>query len=325
MEDNKSTEINAFGNKFSIRNSVLKETLDSFWDKNELSDTSEEFKETNTPGFSKYVYNKPDMNTLIKNISISKGNNLSVEELHNIFSNEIEEEISYIKYGNEKFNIEFSIPLDIENELLILDSIFYKYLKNDIPTNLTFIKNLRYPIFLNNIKYKNIEISDKPYIAFLCVEAVVDIIALTYLDNSGCKNDYKDNKLLSKGEGCDFVNFDFIGLEIEEIIFKYMFYSIYETTDVDMATNYIKNNLDKNDFYKIISIINLITEKVISVTTNYRQCVFNINYTGNNVVLNLGENIQAYRYKEAIEYKNIFEAHKDKEENLYLNGTVRVD
>lgn len=299
-----------------VRSSTISKVLDEFWDKEE-----EETNNEKSDMSSRFIYKVADLDKLYAD----KG--LTASEVINILKESTENDYmpTSIGYEQSEFEILHNIVLDIENELMVLDSIFNKYIGEFIPKDLVFIKNYRYPLFSQSLISGNMEISKKPFHPFLCVEAVAELLSIVYIDNSGVKSDFNTNKLIPENNCFKFNKYLRSGIDLIEIIYKYIFFKVYETNpDTGACKKYVLDVIDPNDIKLINDVIENIVNKFLEAVKLYNQNAFSIDYSGRLFIINIGVNIQAFRYNEAIEYNEYNCISTDNKVKQFLNDYDNV-
>ncbi|MGE3591390.1 MAG: hypothetical protein AB7G52_02690 [Arcobacter sp.] len=176
------------------------------------------------------------------------------------------------------------IILDIDEELLIIESIYAKYIK--LPSNLIFVRNNRWPLEdkskLEQFRKLHM-VSDRPWHPILCVQSVVDIITL-YIANDTSSFDYFIRNPLIRGGGQCFINNR--DKDPEEIIMLYI------------------ESIAVKDLNTILRTIDLIYNKVSSYTNLYPEHIFTFDIETGYVILENRGNVKAYRFDEYLEYIN---------------------
>lgn len=174
------------------------------------------------------------------------------------------------------------VILNIEDELIILDTIFKKYV--EVPSNLIFIKNNRYPLMdkqnLHKYTKQNI-VSSEPWHPFVCIECMKDLLTLYIYSNSENKQLFMSNPLMPVSKS---------------------FISTFNTDEQDIVVEHLPN-IVRGDFDEVIRIFRRLYDKIKIYTDGYVDNIFEFETnTGYIVLLNLGD-IHAYRFKEYIAHK----------------------
>jgi hypothetical protein len=196
------------------------------------------------------------------------------------------------------------IVLAIEPELLKLEKIFTRHIS--LPSDITFIKGSRYPVGYNTMvgndirmymiddKAKNINlarmaerdlVSNVPFYPIVSVECLVNMLIKHYINNAKDKTLFHNNPLcensaviMSKRR---LLEYD------DETCFRYLSHGV----TVDEIETIIKIILTVfEDFYKL-------------VPENFRNNRISFSVDSENIICDLGEDIRAFRFEEAFEYK----------------------
>lgn len=174
--------------------------------------------------------------------------------------------------------------LEVNEYLSIIEEVFKKYMDIDHDL-LLFIKYERYPVLdkklLSKIKDNSL-ISKTPFVPYLCVGCVRDMLLdYIYMDSSR-DSSFKVNPFLPDGGRKDLVpDFD----NNETIIRSYV------------------ENISDEDIDIIIKWVNkLYNENIKQIVKQYPDCIFDIDIdTSSFVLLNLGD-IKVFRYNELLEF-----------------------
>ena len=174
--------------------------------------------------------------------------------------------------------------LEVNEYLSIVEEIFKKYMDIDHEL-LIFVKHERYPIVDKKILSKlhnNSLISKTPFVPYLCVGCVKDLILDRIYMDSSRDSSFKTNPFIPDGGRKDLVpDFD----NDESIIRCY----VDDVSDEDIGI--IVKWADK-----------LYNENIKQIVAEYPDCIFDINIeTSSFILLNLGD-IKVFRYNELIEF-----------------------
>lgn len=174
--------------------------------------------------------------------------------------------------------------LEVNEYLSIVEEIFKKYMNIDHDL-LIFVKHERYPIvdkkILSKIKNNSL-ISNTPFVPYLCVGCIKDLILDRIYMDSSRDSSFKINPFIPNGGRCDLVpDFD---------------------NDESIIRNYVEDISDE-DIDMIIKWVNkMYNENIKQIVTQYPDCIFDIDIeTSSFILLNLGD-IKVFRYNELIEF-----------------------
>lgn len=183
------------------------------------------------------------------------------------------------------------IILDINNELLILEEVFKRYLEPMVGCK--WVPTLRYPLSNENIHLVNQNVlakylSDVPYHPILCVDSVYKYVyRYIYIDKEldVDVHMFKYNELIPKKEGRNFLN-----------EYSYIWYHD------DCLPHIMLDKIRGVDCKILRNMLDIITNKVKGYTDKNLKNVYDLDFTTNLVILKDYGNIGMYRYNEALNY-----------------------
>lgn len=174
------------------------------------------------------------------------------------------------------------IAFDINLELIGIESIFNKYVKDD--ETFIFTSGKRYPVIDKSKIDKNEMISREPFMVYKCVPCVVLLLLRKVYEITWDEKDlFEYNPLMDHGENY-----------IEK-------YSLSESSEnvIEMFIPTISNK----DKYKIIAEVNNIfgTSGIFRHIATYKDHVFEIDHEDKVFLLNVIGHIKELRYQELLD------------------------
>lgn len=197
--------------------------------------------------------------------------------------------------------------LEVNEYLSIIEEVFKKYMDIDHDL-LLFIKYERYPVVDKKLLSKirdNSLISKTPFVPYLCVGCVRDMLLdYIYMDSSR-DSSFKINPFIPDGGRTDLVpDFD---------------------SNEAIITSYLENVSDE-DIDIIIKWVNkLYNENIKQIVKQHPDCIFDIDIdTSSFVLLNLGD-IKVFRYNELIEFSKNNNSSSCYKDNVNIDDFNRFD
>jgi len=179
---------------------------------------------------------------------------------------------------------------DIENELVMLDKLFMKYIPDiHLIKDCVYAKGFRFPLeSLAKIEMYNNQgnVSNTPFHPFLSIEMVIAI-----LQSEICQSNKDDEHLFIKNPLIPLGGISYIDSYIE---------------DIDIVLNYLPcikgHTIDINS---ILNIVDRIKTKVIKHTCRFPGYLFQFDTTRDRVIIHNHGDIRAVRFSEYCDYLEV--------------------
>lgn len=175
------------------------------------------------------------------------------------------------------------IVLNIEEELLVLDNIYRKYVA--VPENLIFVKNNRYPLVekQNVSKFSKLGmISGTPFHPFICIPTVIDVMTLYLYSRSENFELFKHNPLIKKSDSESFID-------------------TLDTNDEEIVLTHVPD-ISKSDFKSVIKTLRHIFDTILKHANDYVDNIYKFDTESGYVILIIKDNIKAFRFDEYNDY-----------------------